>query len=91
MAVVGGYSLDLYCDNASAKLVYSDSVAPGEHRHDEFPRQYYGELGATCRAKAKKAGWRWSDDHTVAVCPRCAKAGFTVAKVMANKVEGDNG
>ena len=56
--VVGGYTLDLYCDNESV-----------EHPYDEFPHTFFSELGRTCRQEARKAGWTIRKNK--AYCPLC--------------------
>jgi hypothetical protein len=61
---VGGYSLDLYCDNATT----GDKI----HAYDEFPHQYDGEIGSHCRSRARKAGWMLGQDGS-AICPKCTR------------------
>lgn len=56
--IVGGYTLDLYCDNEQAhgvKGVYNE---------------YVHEFGATCRAMARKDGWKLTPEGK-AYCPLC--------------------
>jgi hypothetical protein len=60
MSWAGCYALDLYCDNTS-----------GDHDFSEFPKQYTGELGTTCRANARKAGWIIRGDGSC-ICPKCS-------------------
>ena len=64
MALVGGYTLDLYCDN--------------EHPYEigiEFPFQVFAD-GPKCyyeiRKTAKKLGWRLTRDGK-AYCPICTR------------------
>lgn len=59
--LAGGYCLDLYCKYKNPAHVYA-----------EFPHQFTAELGSTCRADAKKAGWLIHRDNT-ATCPKCAE------------------
>ena len=59
---VGGYTLDLYCDNRSDPVYHSV--------YDEFPKQYYHEHGCVCRHNARKAGWIISATKTL--CPKCS-------------------
>ena len=66
--MVGGYSLDLYCDEvdgADKSLV--DTLG---HRYDEFPHVYYGEHGSICRAAARRNGWTLGKR---VLCPKCTK------------------
>lgn len=58
--IVGGYSLDLYCDKENH-----------EHLWNEFPHKYTGEFGSDCRAQARRDGWKLK--AYVAICPKCAK------------------
>lgn len=62
--IVGGYSLDLYCDCISQA-----------HRFEEFPHQFYAETGGNAREQARRKGWRlYPSGH--AACPECAAAGI---------------
>jgi hypothetical protein len=71
--VVGGYSLDLYCDNTEE----------GAHPHDYFDWENYVKFPLTyfedapngyykTRQMARKDGWILKRDGT-AICPRCSK------------------
>lgn len=60
--MIGGYTLDLYCDNAK----HNDGI----HRGGEFPHTFYDEYGKVCRAKARAAGWLISDKQVL--CPKCS-------------------
>jgi len=57
--IIGGYTLDLYCDQENEN-----------HEYNEFPQKYYHEQGSVCRARARKAGWVLHKDGT-ATCPKC--------------------
>lgn len=59
MAVVGCYSMDLYCDGENPA-----------HTYKEFPHCYTAQLGSTCKKNARKAGWRFLKDGR-AYCPKC--------------------
>ena len=61
--IVGGYTLDLYCD-------LKDCV----HRYDPnwHPAQYVAELGTSCRKQARQDGWLLSRDGT-AMCADCRR------------------
>lgn len=61
--LAGCYMLHLYCRYDSERHVYG-----------EFPHEYTRELGTECRARAKRAGWKFHRDGA-ATCPKCAKDG----------------
>lgn len=67
MSIVGGYTLELYCENAT----------PGDGRHYDFdaylnPAEYVGEYGSVCRTQARRDGWKLKRDGR-AFCPKCSK------------------
>ena len=74
MMKVGGYSLDLYCDNASESL---PDYPVTEHRHvdkyghlySEFPKNYSGHTGVLCRLRARGDGWILGKRDR---CPKCS-------------------
>lgn len=60
--IVGGYTLDLYCDNPDC-----------EHKPHRGPAaEYTHELGSVCRRLAKKDGWKLNHRQGIATCPHCA-------------------
>ena len=61
--IVGGYTLDLYCDEKDCKHEYD----PRWH-----PVQYVGELGSRCRKQARQDGWLLSRDEKTK-CPDCMR------------------
>lgn len=61
--IVGGYTLDLYCDKES-----------NQHEYDEFPDTYADEFGSTCRRRARESGWILKRNGT-AICPKCSGRG----------------
>jgi len=76
MAVIGCYSIDLYCD------------AGGEEYGGKCPHKYIlatvqfqaeGRNERECLAKARKAGWKISRDKRRATCPGCAGSKQTIA------------
>lgn len=69
MAIVGCYTLHLYCD-AQIK----PEGASQWYRCDMG--EYVGETAAQCRRQARRAGWKLG--RTAAVCPTCAAAGAKV-------------
>ena len=70
--IVGGYSLDLYCEN----YLHNAPTFPDEagHSFSEFPHQYTDELGSVCRRNARRAGWLLTRSGK-AYCPKCTKRG----------------
>jgi hypothetical protein len=60
MAIVGCYTLDLYCD--------LDNPA---HESAEFPHTFIAEHGHTCRRQAREAGWVLKPRQGKAYCPKC--------------------
>jgi hypothetical protein len=64
--IAGCYTLHLYCEN------YDPNVSGcNGHRYDEFPHQFYDELGSVCRPQAKRAGWSVNYKTGRAICPKC--------------------
>ena len=59
--IVGGYVLDIYCDNEDCP-----------HGSYWWPRHYTGEFGSTCRKRARRDGWLLNAGRTL--CPNCKKA-----------------
>lgn len=64
--IVGGYALDLYCENATEPF---DSV----HPYQEFPHSYQHEYGCSARKRARRDGWRLNLIKGTAICPECTK------------------
>ena len=62
--IVGGYTLDLYCENTT-----------GEYEHDHYPgfgnAQYTGRTFTDCATRAKKDGWLINRSENKAICPKC--------------------
>lgn len=75
MAVVGCYSLDLYCDTGGEP--YGDNcpeVAQG---------QFTGRTEGDCIRAARSDGWTFNREKTQAFCPKCSK-GLKPAKRSPN-------
>ena len=65
---VGGYTLDIYCDN---NHINSDGLPDGKHEfRKDWPRQIVAERGETCRRIARREGWLLGKDKTL--CPACS-------------------
>ena len=60
--IVGGYSLDLYCDEVGCK----------DHERN-WPVNFYGQTYSECARLARKAGWDISRKDNIATCPACRK------------------
>jgi hypothetical protein len=65
MSQISGYTLDLYCDNQEK------GTCKGFGKYDTIPVTYCHEVGAVCRARAKKDGWVLSG-LSGALCPACS-------------------
>jgi hypothetical protein len=63
---VGGYTLDLYCDNIPDERQWLYEP----HKGVSFPMQYYGQGKRECIALARRNGWRLGKRD---ICPYCAK------------------
>ena len=68
--IVGGYTLDLYCDDERHAYKYGDPKV-GETECDTFIASRAG----LARRKARDAGWRLYMRDGLAVCPTCARRG----------------
>lgn len=72
--IVGGYTLDLYCDGADCPIRKTFHVGTDA--------QYFAEHGTTCRKKARRAGWlltRSRDGCGLAFCVDCKQDRAAVA------------
>jgi hypothetical protein len=77
--VVGGYSLDLYCDFPDEAYTHRGSADFAGVGRGSFA----AETGPVAKALAKRAGW-WMDQRgTRALCPSCRKAGRVVPVLPA--------
>ena len=66
--IVGGYSMDLYCDKAGCN---------NGHRGSNMGEvQYVGETRSECVREARRDGWRFSRSKSPkeAYCPECSKS-----------------
>jgi hypothetical protein len=61
--IVGGYTLDLYCD-----------VENEQHSYREFPHQFYAQTKQECYREARRCGWTINDKTGFCYCPKCKKA-----------------
>jgi len=78
--MIGGYTLDLYCDGAlDCPKKESTQNSNGTSRP---PAQYYGETGQECRKQAIEDGWSLSLKEGLCLCPACAKAGVKPSTLL---------
>jgi len=82
--IVGGFALDLYCDNEMEEGTRQERW---EHMgSDEFPgpgraTYVHEESGAKARAIARRGGWKLELQSGRALCPACVKAGCVLPAV----------
>ena len=70
--IVGGYTLDLYCENIGPMVGGTIFDAYG-HRYDGGKAQFFAESGTECRQMAYASGWILRVSKGLAYCPSCAK------------------
>jgi len=74
MAVIGCYTMDLYCDRDGDP--YGSAC---RHRRADYTggaqAQYTGDTEAWCIRHARADGWKFNRSRTAAICPECAKEG----------------
>ena len=68
--IVGGYSLDLYCENdeISHYLLPSGIYLVG---NTEVKHQYAGNTFIECARQARKDGWKINTKNHTCICPVC--------------------
>lgn len=77
MSVVGGYTLDLYCDNADDAGISHYRAESGLYvLHQRVEDQFAGNTFADTSRQAKTYGWKLSSDRRFALCPVCVKNGM---------------
>ena len=64
--IIGGYTLDLYCDKAK---IMHDPI----HTFDEFPHQFTGHTHSQCVKQARDKGWLLG--RKMDLCPKCSGKG----------------
>ncbi len=69
--VIGGYSLDLYCDFPDESWQHRGSASYAGEGFGDFA----AESGPTTRSLARRAGWKIERGQLRALCPSCQKAG----------------
>lgn len=66
--IVGGYTLDLYCDFPDESWEHRGySAAPG----GGFAQFIHDENGAGARKMARRAGWKFERGGMRVICPSC--------------------
>lgn len=68
MAVVGCYTIDLYCDTGGDKFAGNCPNRSTLDWWDEFT----GASERDCLKQARSAGWTFKDRKTKAFCPKCS-------------------
>lgn len=64
--IVGGYTLDLYCDEPGCPNGRSSYSSDGMGRK---PWTFFSETGADCRKAARRDGWTLRLQDSTAWCP----------------------
>lgn len=70
--IVGGYTLDLYCDGARHKELHPE-------KYDSVDESFFGVDFSDCRKQARAKGWVFKNDKNTVVCRVCSEAGKTRA------------
>ncbi len=68
--IVGGYTLDLYCDGDYPGHAHGWIDIEDVNR-GTFPVQFVGRSERECKAEARKHGWRLRNSKVL--CPMCKK------------------
>ncbi len=75
---VGGYTLDLYCDNNFTINSLGVYTSDSRHAFQEFPHRFTGNKEAICIRSARSQGWLISKKRQL--CPKCSDKGAAFAK-----------
>ncbi len=73
--IVGGYTLDLYCDNEKP---YPDGIHPFKY----FPQEFVGETRQECAKEARQVGWKLNFNKRTAICPICNNKKYQTRKSL---------
>lgn len=65
--IVGGYSLDLYCENLDGDTCKNPRPKDGL----THPAEYYSQTFGECARMAREDGWRLNRKKGTAICPWC--------------------
>lgn len=75
MAVIGCYTVDLYCDRDGTS--YGESC---RYRRADYTggaqAQYTGHTERDCLTDARSDGWKFYQSATIAICPACSADGY---------------
>lgn len=78
MAVIGCYTLDLYCDRGGDEYGGACPYDPNGKKKrgavDDY--QFTGRTLRECQKNAIHKGWRFYDHGTKAICPACTREGY---------------
>jgi hypothetical protein len=72
--IVGGYSLDLYCDNEDKHIILDDGTyyfKPDTVAWIPIKHQFSNETYANCVKQAKKEGWLVYRNINKCLCKYC--------------------
>lgn len=72
MALVGGYTLDLYCDTGGDVF---GSNCPNRPVTGSLFASFAGTNERDCLRQARRAGWLFKDNNTLSYCPKCSGKG----------------
>jgi hypothetical protein len=74
--VVGGFTLDLYCDFPSVDAKHEwEHMGSAQYPGPGVQQFVHAENGAGARAAARRAGWRIERGGMRALCPWCIQRG----------------
>lgn len=74
--IVGGYSLNLYCDNVNFHNSQHLSIWGGNYHFRDgsiLANEFVGETFSECARHARKYGWKIDRKQGICVCPLCVK------------------
>lgn len=72
MAVVGGYSLHLYCDTGGDAFGETCPHQKG-YKSLRHNAEFMGRNEREAMKEARKAGWKFAEGNQLAYCPNCVK------------------
>lgn len=71
MAVIGCYTLDLYCDTGGDPY---GGTCPQHRPGVQRLVQFTGRTEADCLKQARRRGWTFKAGATLAICPSCSQS-----------------
>lgn len=82
--IIGGYALDLYCDNEMESGTREERWKHMGSKEFPGPGQatfVHEESGSKARAAARNAGWKLDLENSRALCPTCVSAGLVFSSL----------